>query len=110
MSRGPSSISQPSAPGGASVAWDQGTNPSALQADAWFDSFKFRDGETPGRVRIYYATLGSPHRNTKGEIDNAVLVLHWTGADSRALTSPMYTKALFDPGRPLDARHFSVAR
>jgi homoserine O-acetyltransferase len=78
----------------------------ANQADAWFDNYKFRDDETILRLRLHYATLGEPHRNADGNIDNAVLVLHWTGADSRALLSPTYMKALFDPGRPLDARRY----
>ncbi|HEY0181388.1 MAG TPA: alpha/beta fold hydrolase, partial [Rhodopila sp.] len=86
--------------------WDQRVNPDAIQADVWFDNYKFRDGETLPRLKIHYATLGTPHRNAKGEIDNAVLVLHWTGADGRALLSPTYTKALFDPGRPLDSRRY----
>jgi homoserine O-acetyltransferase/O-succinyltransferase len=58
------------------------------------------------RLRIHYATLGSPHRNGQGEIDNAVLVLHWTGADGRALLTPTYLNSLFDPGRPLDAHRY----
>jgi homoserine O-acetyltransferase/O-succinyltransferase len=86
--------------------WDRQVNPTATQADAWFDNYRFRDGETLGRLKIHYAVLGTPHRNAKGDIDNAVLVLHWTGADSRALLSPTYTKALFDPGRPLDSRRY----
>jgi homoserine O-acetyltransferase len=86
--------------------WDRGVNPAAAQADAWFEHYTFRDGQTLPRLKIHYATLGTPHRNAKGEIDNAVLVLHWTGADSRALLSPTYTQALFDPGRPLDARRY----
>jgi homoserine O-acetyltransferase len=58
------------------------------------------------RAKIHYATLGTPHRNAKGEIDNAVLVLHWTGGDSRVLLSPTFTQALFNPGRPLDAKRY----
>ena len=86
--------------------WDQGTNSAAVQADAWFDHYKFRDGETLSRLKIHYATLGKPHRNAEGEIDNAILVLHWTGADGRALLGPVYSKALFDAGRPLDAHRY----
>ncbi len=86
--------------------WDGQDNPDAKQADAWFDNYKFRDGETLERLRIHYATLGSPHRDSHGNIDNAVLLLHWTGADSRQLLTPTYMKALFDPGRPLDARRY----
>ena len=91
---------------GSASPWDQRVNPAAVQADVWFDNYKFRSGETLKRLKIHYATLGTPHRNAQGDIDNAVLVLHWTGADSRALLSPIYTKALFDPGRPLDARRY----
>jgi homoserine O-acetyltransferase/O-succinyltransferase len=76
-------------------------NPAANQADAWFGNYEFRDGETLDRVRIHYATLGSPHRNGHGDIDNAVRVLHWTGADGRALLTSSFMSALFAPGRPL---------
>src|SRR4029077_19115210 len=70
------------------------------------DHYRFRSGEVLPRVRIHYATLGSPHRNAQGHIDNAVLVLHWTGADGDALLSPHYIEALFAPGRPLDATRY----
>jgi homoserine O-acetyltransferase len=86
--------------------WDRQTNADAKQADAWFENYTFRDGETIPRLRVHYATLGAPHPNSNGSIDNAVLVLHWTGADGRALLSPTYMKALFDPDRPLDARRY----
>jgi homoserine O-acetyltransferase len=97
--------------GGAALAqsggpWGKGDNPAAKQADAIFPDYRFRDGETLARVRIHYATLGAPHRGSDGEVDNAVLVLHWTGSDSRALLTPAYMNALFDRGRPLDMRRY----
>ncbi|HYF55308.1 MAG TPA: alpha/beta fold hydrolase [Salinarimonas sp.] len=101
--------SGPSSPAATSetvAPWDQDANPAAVQADAWFDNYKFRNGETLERLKIHYATLGTPHRNARGDIDNAVLVLHWTGADGRALLSRTFSKALFDPGRPLDAARY----
>ena len=101
-----SSPSTPASNNAPSQFWDRQINPKAVQADVQFDNYKFRDGETLEHLRIHYATLGTPHRNSSGEIDNAVLVLHWTGADSRALLSPGYTKALFDAGRPLDANRY----
>ena len=51
--------------------WDRQTNTVSEQADAWFENYKFRDGETITRLRIHYATLGEPHRNADGNIDNA---------------------------------------
>jgi homoserine O-acetyltransferase/O-succinyltransferase len=100
------SNSSPQTTQGPASPWNRQVNPAATQADAWFDNYKFRNGETLDRLKIHYATLGTPHRNAKGDIDNAVLLLHWTGADSRALLNPIFTKALFDPGRPLDANRY----
>jgi len=76
------------------------------ESDASFANYRFRDGETIPQLRIHYVTLGTAHRNNQGEIDNAVLVLHWTGADGRDLLSPSYRKALFDEGRPLDSNRY----
>lgn len=84
----------------------QAPDAAAKQADAYYDGYRFRDGESLPRLRLHYATLGSPHRNSHGDIDNAVLVLHWTGSGGSALLTPEYVKALFDPGRPLDARRY----
>jgi homoserine O-acetyltransferase/O-succinyltransferase len=86
--------------------WDQQPNAVAIQAEARFDNYSFRSGEKLDQVKIHYATLGKPHRNAQGDIDNAVLVLHWTGADSRVLLSPTFTKALFDNGRALDMSRY----
>ncbi|WP_336983719.1 MULTISPECIES: alpha/beta fold hydrolase [unclassified Cedecea] len=95
------------APAAAPAApWDTQLNPAAHQANAVFNDYKFRDGETLAQVKLHYATLGKAHRNAQGEIDNAILVLHWTGADSRALLSPVWTKSLYGPGRPLDSSRY----
>ena len=77
-----------------------------VPADAWFEQYRFRDGEVLPRLRLHYATLGTPHRNAAGEIDNAVLVVHWTGVDGSALLTKNYVDALFAPGRPLDAARY----
>jgi homoserine O-acetyltransferase/O-succinyltransferase len=95
-----------SAASGPASTWDQRVNADAIQADAWFQNYTFRNGGTLERLKIHYATLGTPHRNAKGDVDNAVLVLHWTGGDSGALLSPTFTQAFFNPGRPLDAKRY----
>jgi homoserine O-acetyltransferase/O-succinyltransferase len=86
----------------------QTDNPAAKQANVVFTNYRFRSGEILPQVRIHYATLGSPHLGASGQIGNAILVLHWTGSDSRALLTPTYMKALFDPGRPLDSARYYV--
>src|SRR6202162_3279536 len=92
-----------------SSPWTQEHHPTATKAEAWFENYRFHDGESLSRLRIHYATLGSPHRDAQGKIDNAVLVIHWTGADGNTLLSKNYMEALFGPGRPLDAsRYFLI--
>jgi len=107
-----SSIAQ-AAGAGSGVSTGAQSDPSSVatphQADATFADYRFRDGETLPQVRLHYATLGQPHRNAQGAIDNAVLLLHWTGASGQALLTPEYKTALFAPGAPFDAgRYFMI--
>lgn len=62
----------------------------------------FKSGETLAKVRMRYTTLGTPHRNAEGEIDNAVMVLHGTGGSGRNFLVPMFADELYGPGQPLD--------
>ncbi len=89
--------------------WEVQANGAAKPADVIYHNYRFRNGQVLPDLRIHYATLGQPHRNAAGEIDNAVMVLHWTGASGASLLSPNYMSALFDPGRPLDrSRYFLI--
>jgi homoserine O-acetyltransferase/O-succinyltransferase len=81
-------------------------NPTARQAHAWFAHYAFGNGQALDRVRIHYSTHGEPHLDARGEIDNAVLVLHWTGAEGAVLQSPAFMQSLFGPGCPLSADRF----
>jgi homoserine O-acetyltransferase/O-succinyltransferase len=83
-------------------------NSEQRQSDALFANYKFRDGETLPTLRVHYVTLGHPHKNETGAVDNAVLVLHWTNASGNALLTPEYRRALFAPGSPIDATRFYV--
>lgn len=74
--------------------------------DVTYDHYKLRDGETLDHLRLHYTTLGSPHRNSQGQIDNAVLVLHRTGNSGASVLTPEYVKSLYGPGQPLDARRY----
>ncbi|MFN2461692.1 MAG: hypothetical protein ABR591_13590, partial [Candidatus Velthaea sp.] len=42
-------------------------------------TFRFADGETMQRLRLHYVTVGTPQRDARGRVANAVLVLHGTG-------------------------------
>jgi homoserine O-acetyltransferase len=80
--------------------------PAPVQADVIYPHYRLRDGETIDHLRLHYATLGSPHRNAAGDIDNAVLVLHWTGNSGASLLTPEYVQALYAPNQPLDASRY----
>jgi len=79
-----------------------------MQRDVAFMDYKFRDGETLPELRIHLVTLGHPRKDTEGQVDNAVLLLHWTNASSQALLTPEYQAALFAPGAPLDTSRYFV--
>ena len=69
----------------------------------------FRSGERMDEVRIHYATLGRPHRSARGQIDNAILILHGTGGSGRQFLSPQFADELYGPGQPLDInRHWII--
>ncbi|HEY3988523.1 MAG TPA: alpha/beta fold hydrolase [Acidobacteriaceae bacterium] len=71
--------------------------------------FRFGSGETLPELKLHYLTLGSPHRNVAGHIDNAVLLLHGTGGNRRTLLVPQFSDVLFGPGQPLDiTRYFLI--
>jgi homoserine O-acetyltransferase/O-succinyltransferase len=69
-------------------------------------NFHFGTGETIPELKLHYLTLGSPHHNAKGEIDNAILLLHGTGGDAHSLLNPVFSEVLFHPGQPFDITRF----
>ena len=70
--------------------------------------FRFRDGEFLPQLRMHYTTLGQPHRNAAGVIDNAVMVLHGTGGDGKQFLRPQFADELYAPGQPLDIRKYWI--
>lgn len=76
-------------------------------ADATLKAFRFHTGETLD-LRLHYTTLGRPHRDAKGEIDNAVMVLHGTGGTGKQFLVPQFADRLYGPGQPLDIRRYWI--
>ncbi len=84
--------------------------PSSGSAVTWpttdglvvLNNFRFGAGETLPELKLHYLTLGTPHRNTAGHVDNAVLLLHGTGGDRHSLLNPIFSNVLFVPGGVLD--------
>jgi len=65
-------------------------------------NFKFGTGESLLELTLHYLTLGQPHRNAAGHVDNAILLLHGTGGDRHTLMNPVFSNVLFGPGQPFD--------
>ena len=65
-------------------------------------NFHFGTGESLPQLKLHYLTLGTPHRNPAGHVDNAILLLHGTGGDAHSLLNPVFSDVLFGPGQPLD--------
>lgn len=78
------------------------------EADFLVRDFRFRSGERISELRLHYTTLGQPHRNALGEIDNAVVVLHGTGGSGKQFLQPQFANELYGPGQPLDIRRYWI--
>ena len=76
--------------------------------DGWVTlrDFKFGTGETLPELKLHYLTLGTPHRNAAGHVDNAVLLLHGTGGNAHSLLNPIFSNVLFVPGGILDIEKY----
>ena len=82
--------------------------PAPVEADAVFKNFHFQSGESLPELRIHYKTVGKPHKNARGEIDNAVLILHGTTGSGGQFIRPEFAGDLFGPGQPLDATKYFI--
>jgi homoserine O-acetyltransferase len=78
------------------------------EADHVLKDFRFRDGRVLPALRMHYATLGRPHRDAGGRIDNAVMVLHGTGGTGRQFLQPQFADRLYGPGQPLDIARYWI--
>jgi homoserine O-acetyltransferase len=78
------------------------------EGDAVLRDFRFQSGERMAELRIHYATLGTPRRDSSGTVTNAVMVLHGTGGSGRQFLQPQFAGELFGPGQPLDIARYYV--
>jgi homoserine O-acetyltransferase len=92
----------------APVAAATATKWPAVESDFLIRDFRFKSGERLPSLRIHYTTLGRPRRNARGEIDNAVMVLHGTGGSGKQFLQPQFADELYGPGQPLDIRRYWI--
>jgi homoserine O-acetyltransferase len=82
--------------------------PPPVQGDFVTTGFRFASGETLPQLRIHYRTFGTPSRDARGVVRNAVLILHGTGGTGGSLVRQEFAGELFGPGQPLDASRYFI--
>jgi hypothetical protein len=75
--------------------------PGQAEDEFLIKDFHLKSGEVLPTLRLHYVTLGAPHRNPAGDIDNAALLLHATGGGAISLLSHL-RGPLFGAGQSLD--------
>jgi homoserine O-acetyltransferase len=82
--------------------------PSPKEGEYVSHDFHFKSGETLPELRLHYSTFGSPVHNSKGQITNAVLLLHGTTGSGGQFLAPQFAGVLFGPGQLLDVTRYYV--
>jgi homoserine O-acetyltransferase/O-succinyltransferase len=75
--------------------------PAPKQGDFIAKDFKFHTGETMGKLKLHYTTVGEP-------TGQPVLVLHGSGGSAASMLTPAFAGELFGPGQPLDASKYYI--
>lgn len=81
---------------------------AGTQGDAVFRDVVFRSGERLPELRLHYTTLGTPRKDARGVVRNAVMILHGTGGSGRSFLSASYAGELFGPGQLLDSSRYYI--
>jgi homoserine O-acetyltransferase len=82
--------------------------PAPIESDYLIKEFRFASGETLPELRIHYRTIGTPAKDEKGTVRNAVLITHGTTGSGAQFIRPEFAGELFGPGQPLDATKFFI--
>jgi len=77
--------------------------PAVTESDFQIRDFRFDSGETLPILNLHYRTLGKPALNARGQVMNAVLIMHGTGGTGAGFLSSNFGGVLFGPGQLLDA-------
>jgi homoserine O-acetyltransferase len=74
-----------------------------VEKDFVLRHFRFASGETLPELKIHYRTIGSPRRDSRGRVANAILVLHGTTGSGAQFVTENFAGVLFGAGGLLDA-------
>jgi len=80
--------------------------PEPVPGDFKIANFHFSDGSALSELNIHYVTLGSPKKDSRGIVRNAVLILHGTGGSGRQFLTANFSGVLFGEGQLLDSSRY----
>jgi homoserine O-acetyltransferase/O-succinyltransferase len=83
-------------------------HPPPVEGDFVVRDFRFASGETLPELRLHYRTLGSPRKDARGLVQNAVVIGHGTGGSGAQFLRPEFAGELFGQGQLLDATRYFV--
>jgi homoserine O-acetyltransferase/O-succinyltransferase len=92
----------------ATAALPPGAPVPVTEGEVVLKDFRFRSGEALAELRVHYRTVGTPRRDARGAVENAVLVIHGTTGSGGQFIRPEFAGELFGPGQPLDATRWFI--
>jgi homoserine O-acetyltransferase len=82
--------------------------PAPTEGDYTVRDFHLANGEVLPELRIHYRTLGQIRRDSKGVVENAVIIMHGTTGNGGNFIRREFAGELFGPGQPLDVTKFFI--
>jgi homoserine O-acetyltransferase len=82
--------------------------PGAIEADYVLKDFHFQTGESLPELRMHYLAFGTPQRDSRGVVRNAVIILHGTTGTGSQFLRAEFAGELFGKGQPLDVTRYYV--
>jgi len=79
-----------------------------VEGDYILRDFKFESGESLPELKLHYRTLGTPRKDSTGQVRNAVLIMHGTGGTGAQFLSRQFAGVLFGPGQLLDSAKYYI--
>jgi homoserine O-acetyltransferase/O-succinyltransferase len=76
--------------------------PNRREGDYVIRGYTFRSGGTLPEVRLHYTTVGTPIRDSRGKIRNAILVMHGSSSPASQVLAASFTGPLVGAGLALD--------
>jgi homoserine O-acetyltransferase len=86
----------------------QTESPTPNEGDYTIKDFAFKSGEKIEQLKLHYTTIGNPTTDSKGKVNNAILIMHGTTGNGTSFLSKQFSGTLFGKGQLLDATKYFI--